>query len=159
MYTRCAAFCEWRPVTEQFKFAFPNAVEAVGRLSVEEEAVESELVYRQVETNYAAFQTLLPSLLREHRGKHALMRDGEIVEFFDTARDAYVAGRKLFDDNLFSIQQVTDTPVDLGFFSHAVPLRNVRSCDGASNQCRDSSNRSNCAHDHSPAVHLFPGTD
>jgi len=49
------------------------------------------------------------------------MRDGKVVEFFDTARDAYVAGSALFKtDQLFSVQEIVETPVDLGFFSHAV---------------------------------------
>jgi hypothetical protein len=78
----------------------------------------------QVERNYQAFAQRLPSLLASHQGKFALMRDGEIVEFFDTARDAYVAGQKLFkDDQLFSVQEVVEAPVDLGFFSHAVSQR------------------------------------
>jgi hypothetical protein len=77
---------------------------------------------QQLEDNYKAFQGQLPTLVSSHRGKFALMRHGQIVEFFDTARDAYVAGQKLFAaDRLFSVQEVTDTPVDLGFFSHAVP--------------------------------------
>jgi hypothetical protein len=78
----------------------------------------------QIENNYRAFQVALPSLVASHRGKFALMRNGEIVEFFDTARDAYVAGEKIFaSDHLFSVQEVIETPVDLGFFSHAVPQR------------------------------------
>lgn len=78
----------------------------------------------QVKRNYEAFAQRLPGLLASHQGKFALMRDGEIVEFFDTARDAYVAGQKLFkDDQLFSIQEVVEAPVDLGFFSHAVSQR------------------------------------
>lgn len=76
-----------------------------------------------VERNYKAFQAKLSSLLASHRGKFALMREGEIVEFFDTARDAYVTGKRLYSDALFSIQEVADTPVDLGFFSHALPER------------------------------------
>jgi hypothetical protein len=79
---------------------------------------------REVEKNYEAFRVQLPSLMTSHRGKFALMRHEQIVEFFDTARDAYKAGQKLFpEDQLFSIQEVIDTPVDLGFFSHAVPQR------------------------------------
>jgi len=74
----------------------------------------------QVRANYAAFQKELPSLLKSHAGKFALMRDGKIVEFFDTARDAYVTGLRIFpEDRLFSLQEVDETPVDLGFFSHA----------------------------------------
>jgi len=78
----------------------------------------------QIERNYRAFTLKLPGLLMSHQGKFALMRDGEIVEFFDTARDAYVAGQRLFtDDHIFSVQEVVEMPVDLGFFSHAVPQR------------------------------------
>ncbi len=75
----------------------------------------------QIQKNYEAFEQQLSTLLIAHRGKFALMRDGEIVEFYDTARDAFVTGQKLFKDGLFSIQEVVETPVNLGFFSHALP--------------------------------------
>ena len=76
----------------------------------------------QLQTNYQAFEKLLPSLLPQNAGKFALMQDGKIIEFFDTPRDAYVAGQKLFGEaGLFSVQEVVEAPVDLGFFSHAVP--------------------------------------
>lgn len=83
----------------------------------------SEAIRTQVERNYQAFLQQLSSLLATHKGKFSLMRDGNVVEFFDTARDAYIAGQRLFQDRLFSVQEVTDTPVDLGFYSHAVPER------------------------------------
>ena len=78
----------------------------------------------QIEKNYKAFQEKLPSIMLEQGGKFALMKDGEIVDFFDTARDAYIVGQKLYPDG-FSIQEVIETPVDLGFFSHALPQREV----------------------------------
>jgi hypothetical protein len=34
-----------------------------------------------------------------------------------------VAGQKLYDDQFFSVQEVVASAVDLGFFSHAVPVR------------------------------------
>ena len=77
----------------------------------------------QVAKNYEAFEKLLPTLAQTHAGKFALMRDGVIVEFFDTARDAFVTGQKLYSEQLFSVQEVVASPVDLGFFSHAVPVR------------------------------------
>jgi hypothetical protein len=81
-------------------------------------------IRQQVETNYKVFQKKLPSIMEAHRGKFALMRDGQIIEFFDTARDAYLAGQKLYKkDKLFSVQEVIETPADLGFFSHAMPQR------------------------------------
>jgi len=79
----------------------------------------------QIERNYKAFAEKLPTLLSTHRGKFALMHDGEIIEFFDTARDAYLTGQQLYSDHLFSVQEVIDTPVDLGFFSHAVHQRPI----------------------------------
>jgi len=78
----------------------------------------------QVEINYREFEKLLPSLLPAHKGKFALMRNGEIVEFFDTVGDAYLAGQKIFaEDKLFSVQEIVEIPVNLGFFSYALTQR------------------------------------
>jgi hypothetical protein len=86
----------------------------------------TDALRKQIEINYKAFQERLPSILAIFRGKFALMRDGRIVDFFDTARDAYIAGKSIFkDDQLFSVQEVVETPVDLGFFSHAMPERQI----------------------------------
>lgn len=74
----------------------------------------------QVNINYAAFEKKLPSIIIHHRGEFALMKDGEIVDYFDTARDTYSAGIRLFGEDNFSIQEVVETPVDLGFFSYAM---------------------------------------
>uniref|UniRef100_A0A7V4G716 DUF5678 domain-containing protein n=1 Tax=Desulfobacca acetoxidans TaxID=60893 RepID=A0A7V4G716_9BACT len=81
-----------------------------------------QAVREQIEKNYKAFQEKLPSIIDTQRGKFALMRDGEIVDYFDTPRDAYIVGQRLYPDG-FSIQEVIETPVDLGFFSHALPQR------------------------------------
>ena len=74
----------------------------------------------EIERNYRALVALLPSLLAANRGKFALMRDGAIKEFYDTARDAFLAGQQAYADGLFSVQEVTNSPVDLGHFSHAI---------------------------------------
>ena len=74
---------------------------------------------KEIERNYSAFSKKLPKLLETHAGKFALLRHEEVVEFFDSARDAYVYGQKEFEDGLFSVQEVSDTVVDLGWFSHA----------------------------------------
>lgn len=76
----------------------------------------------EVDRNLEAFRTQLPGLLKTHAGKYALLRHQEVVEFFDTLTDALIAGQKLYSDQLFSIQEITDSAVDLGFFSHAVHL-------------------------------------
>lgn len=77
----------------------------------------------EVRKNYEVFQRLLPELLVSHKGKFALMHEGTVVEYFDTPGDAYRAGQKLYPDGLFSIQEVTASPVDLGFFSYAISHR------------------------------------
>lgn len=72
----------------------------------------------QVDRNYEAFKQMLGSLLAEHRDQVALMRDERIVGFFDTPREALEAAYERFPDEIFSIQDVTDKPLDLGFWSH-----------------------------------------
>lgn len=80
----------------------------------------------QIDQNYATFTALLPDLMKTSAGKWALLRNEQIEAIFDTARDAQLAGEKLFADGLFSVQEVRDRAVDLGWFSHAVPQRTVR---------------------------------
>jgi hypothetical protein len=74
----------------------------------------------QIEKNYKAFLAKLPELMTTHAGKFALLHDEEVVEFFDTARDAFSAGQKLYPGNDFSVQKVTTASFDLGFFSRAL---------------------------------------
>ncbi len=76
----------------------------------------------EIEANLEFFRTKLPELVQSHREKFALIRHREIIGMFDTALDAQTAGNKLYPDNIFSVQKVTETAIDLGFFSHAVHL-------------------------------------
>lgn len=75
---------------------------------------------KAVDSNYEAFCELLPELLDTHRDQFALLRNGEIIGFFKSVREAIQHGQSNFDDGLYSVQEVTDTAVDLGWFSHAV---------------------------------------
>lgn len=72
----------------------------------------------EVDRNYDAFTRLLGGLLADHRDQLALMRDGQIVDFYRTPRQALEAAAERFPDGIFSIQEVTDEPIDLGFWSH-----------------------------------------
>ncbi len=72
----------------------------------------------EVDRNYDAFMRVLSTLLPEHRDKWALMRGGEIVGLFVKPGDANRAGVDQYPDGIFSIQEVTDEPIDLGFWSH-----------------------------------------
>jgi hypothetical protein len=75
----------------------------------------------EVDHNYDVFTRVLASLLPEHRDQLALMRDGQIVGFYKSPREALEAATKKFSDGIFSIQEVTDEPIDLGFWSHVAP--------------------------------------
>lgn len=72
----------------------------------------------QVSANLRAFCNLLPSLLVNHRGEHALLHDGEVVGFFERSLDAILVGCRRFGEGNFSVESVNDQPEDLGFFSH-----------------------------------------
>jgi hypothetical protein len=77
---------------------------------------------QEVDRNLEFFKKELPELLETYRGKYALIRHREIIGFYDTVTDAQTTGARFFEDGLFSVQQVSDTPINLGFYSHAVPL-------------------------------------
>jgi hypothetical protein len=73
---------------------------------------------QEVDRNYDAFTRMLGAILPEHRDKLALMRDRKIVGYVDTPRQALVSAAERFPDGIFSVQEVTDKPLDLGFWSH-----------------------------------------
>ena len=73
---------------------------------------------QEVDDNYDSFVRMLDSIVDDHRDQLALMRAGAIVGYFDTPREALEAASALFPDGIFSIQEVTDEPIDLGFWSH-----------------------------------------
>lgn len=48
------------------------------------------------------------------------MREGEIVAFFKSVGAANREGMARYPDQIFSIQEVTDEPIDLGFWTYAI---------------------------------------
>jgi hypothetical protein len=82
-----------------------------------------EQAREQVDKNYEAFLALLPTIIPLYKDKYALMKDGVAVGFYSTLEDVYMTANQFYKDQPFSVQKVTDTPVDLGFFSHAVCSR------------------------------------
>ena len=79
----------------------------------------------EVDRNYEVFRQKLPELLTTDTDRFALMRDGAIVACFDTSHEALEAGHKKFGSLPFSVQEITDQPVDLGYLSHADILGRV----------------------------------
>lgn len=76
----------------------------------------------EIEENLKIFLKELPKLLPTYRGKFALLRHKKIIGFYDTVADAVSAAITLYPDKIFSVQQVTDTAFDAGFYSYAMPL-------------------------------------
>ncbi len=73
----------------------------------------------EIDKNYKVFLKLLPSLMPVYSGKFALLKDQKIIKIFDTLPDAYETGKLLYNDGLFSVQEIKyDTSTHLGFFSN-----------------------------------------
>lgn len=73
---------------------------------------------KMLTSNLAALQKLLPSLVDE-AGKYALMRDGKLVQSFDSAADAHLFAREKFKDNDYSLHRINAATVIFGHFSFA----------------------------------------
>lgn len=78
-----------------------------------------ELQRAEAQANYEAFEAELPSLMERYEGKFAVYRHRQLLEFFDDYSVAEVFGRSRFDDGLFSIQEVTQEPLDIRWFKYA----------------------------------------
>jgi len=78
-----------------------------------------EQIEREIERNFDFFQRNLSAYLPARSGQFALLHDCDCKGFFPTAIDAEREGDRQFPDQVYSIQEVTDAPVDLGFFTYA----------------------------------------
>jgi hypothetical protein len=77
---------------------------------------------KEIDQNLEFFLKELPQVIPEYNGKYALLRHQKIVAYYDTILDAVSAGNQSYPDKLFSVQQVTRSGTDLGYYSYAVPL-------------------------------------
>lgn len=74
---------------------------------------------REVDQNYDFFQRHITSFLPQEAGRYALLRHRSIIGFYDDPGEAAAEGAKRFGDNIFSIQEVSTAPIDLGLYSDA----------------------------------------
>ena len=84
-----------------------------------EPQVDKDRLKAEVDANYDYLQRHLAAYLPAHEGQYALLRQRGLVGFFAKPAEAYREGLARFGDGLFSIQEVTAEPLDLGFFSYA----------------------------------------
>lgn len=83
----------------------------------------SNALEMEIDQNFDFFQRNLAEFVDRHRGKFALLRNAGVVDFHETVKAAEIEGISQFPDGVFSIQEVSDDPVDLGFFTHAFDSR------------------------------------
>ena len=76
----------------------------------------------EIEQNFQYFQSVVGTLMSKHKGEYALIRDCEVVSYFKSSALALITGHDKFPDGLFSVQEVIDRPVDLGFYSHVANI-------------------------------------
>lgn len=81
--------------------------------------MHSDARRQEIDANYDYLQRTLALLLPEHEGQYALLKDRRVVGFYPRAADAYRDAMDRYPDHLFSIQEITAEPLDLGLFSHA----------------------------------------
>ena len=77
-------------------------------------AADPESREREVSLNYQVFLSELPALMARVKGGYALYRRQCLVEVFDSPPAALSYGFSTFPDRLFSVQEITDEPLDLG---------------------------------------------
>ena len=78
---------------------------------------------REIDQNLVRFMEILPTLVQDHAGKWALMRHGSVIDFYESAIYAQIAGNTTFDDKIFSIQPVKEEAEELGYYTYAVGTR------------------------------------
>ena len=99
----------------------PRAARRVGsraEMTPEERRAAQE---REVDANYRAFKAVEDGLSHELDGKYALLREREIIGFYDDAVAACEARLRLYRDRHFSMQEVRGKPMEFGWFGHVVP--------------------------------------
>ncbi|SEM89008.1 hypothetical protein SAMN05192583_1418 [Sphingomonas gellani] len=79
-----------------------------------------DALQEEIDRNFDSFQRVVHQFLPARKGQWALLRHGDVTSFYPTAGEAEGAGMDAYKDDIFSIQEVTEEVVDLGFFSHVV---------------------------------------
>jgi hypothetical protein len=69
----------------------------------------------EIDHNYDFFQRRLSTLLEDHRGEYALLKNKQIVGLYPGPGEAYRAGLAMFADEVFSIQEVRSEPIEMGY--------------------------------------------
>ena len=77
-------------------------------------------IKKEIERNYQAFKKMEQNFEEQDDGKFALLKNGKLIEILANKIDAHRMGIKLFEDEIYSIQEIRTSPHDLGFMSYAL---------------------------------------
>lgn len=80
---------------------------------------------RELKKNRDTYNAMRDKLEREHRGRVALLHDGELVFVYNDRWDAYVIGTERFGEGNFSIKKIGAPPASLGaatWYTEPVPI-------------------------------------
>ncbi len=81
--------------------------------------MEMDPLLTEISSNFDYFQRTLSEHLRAHAGEYVLLKRGRVHGYFASAGEADREGWTRFADHLYSIQQVTPEPVELGVYANA----------------------------------------
>lgn len=79
-----------------------------------------EKAKKEVNENYDFFRTQISQLKDEHLNEFALLHDKEISNFFINEDDAIKIGIEKYGEGSFSVQQVNDSHIELGYQSYVI---------------------------------------
>ena len=75
---------------------------------------------KEVSANFEYFKSRLPELKQTHPKKFALLHHKKIVSFFESENDAFNIGMRDHGEGNFSVQQVMDSHIELGYQSYVI---------------------------------------
>lgn len=83
----------------------------------------AQMTEGQLDRNQAAYEAIRADMEDKHFGRVVLMHDGEIVEVYNDSGDAYKIGCEKYGLGNFSLVNVGERPINLGFFTMFVEPR------------------------------------
>ncbi len=83
----------------------------------------TQTIKKQLDRNQAAYESIRADMEAKYLGRVLLMHDGEVVEVYNDSGDAYKIGCEKYELGNFSLVNVGEQPINLGFFTMFVEPR------------------------------------
>ena len=77
---------------------------------------KKEAIQKEVDANYKYFKENLEEIkLKYPNKKYCLLKNKEVISCFNDFEDAYQTAHMLYNDGLFSIQEINPIELSLGY--------------------------------------------